>query len=368
MEGKENYREYRFKERSILGFLWILLMVVALYVFDPLATVFPDSWARLALALLPLAFFRRGVPQYHEVRLRFYAQSVQTISLAGSLELSVDEIECFDFKVTPKRGTWLQFVSKSSSRKNWIEVPFGCEGYEAALAWARSHQIKARAEILDQFAVPKASMKPVFFISAAATVCFLVAVSSITTLVVLLTPWVFSFITYRWKTQLWPGRQTEEGRSGFTLGAALVLLLGAMVFILMGRITLADRMPLMIPAGLLSLALGASLWFLNSHYNLESRKFVFIVAMVYGFSSASLINCVFDSSIPSIQQTRVIGKRVEVGKGGVRHYFLLLGAFSDFKNDIKVRVSQEYFESKLQGDLHTVEVRTGFLGTSWISK
>ena len=94
------------------------------------------------------------------------------ILLEGSLELSVDEIECFDFKVTPKRGTCLQFVSKSDSRKNWIEVPSGCDAYEAALTWARFHQIKARAEILDQFGFPKASMKPVFFISAGANVYF----------------------------------------------------------------------------------------------------------------------------------------------------------------------------------------------------
>ncbi len=136
------YKEYRIViARRNLGYFAGVGFAFFLYWLDPLKPIQTSELERVAPSLIVIGIFIISKIYSETFRLRLYDRVISVKSIFGFGELHLDEIDSYRLVKHPKGHVWIEFLSKSGARKKHLKVPKECDGYEAAIEWARSRNI-----------------------------------------------------------------------------------------------------------------------------------------------------------------------------------------------------------------------------------
>ena len=136
------YKEYRIViARRNLAYFAVVGFPLFIYWLDPLKPIQTSKLERVAPSLFVMGILIISIIYSESFRLRLYDMVISVQSIFGFRELHLDEIDSYRLVKHPKGYEWIEFLSKSGARKKHLKVPKECDGYEAAIDWARSRNI-----------------------------------------------------------------------------------------------------------------------------------------------------------------------------------------------------------------------------------
>jgi len=88
-----------------------------------------------------------------------------------------------------------------------------------------------------------------------------------------------------------------------------------------------------------------------------------IPSLLYGFGSATLINCALDPNKPVVYPATVLGSQIQHDRGDT--YYLDLSPWGPRKDEQQVKVKRDLYHAVAEGDSVNVNLRPGLLHIPW---